>query len=680
MNEKLITIPSPMEIKEAMFAIHLDKAPGPDGFSASFFQSNWDAIGPAIIKEIQCFFISGSLPSSINETHIRLIPKILSPKQVSDYHPIALCNVYYKTISKILSLRLKPVLQEIISENQSAFIPERVISDNVLITHEMLHFLKISGATKHCSMAVKTDVSKAYDRLEWSFLETVLQRLGFHDTLIYWMMQCVTSVSYSFLINNEVSGSIIPQRGIRQGDPLSPYIFILCAEVLSGLCNKAQINGSMPGIRASRNSPRINHLLFADDTMLFTRTDVQSCTTLMEILHSYEAASGQMINAAKSSISFSAKTSQEVRDRVKLQLGIEKEGGVGKYLGLPEHFGRRKKDLFSSIVDRIKQRAISWSTRFLSTARKATMLQAVLAAIPTFAMTCFELPLSLCKRIQSALTRFWWDATDGERKICWVSWDTLTLPKALGGLGFRDIQTFNQALLGKIAWRIIQKPDCLLARVLLGKYCHKTSFLKVGVPSGGSHGWKGILLGSDLLLQHLGKAIGDGESTSLWRDSWIDPHANIIPQGPILLQDQDLLVSDILARETKEWNIARIDNLMPELTSHILTLRPSLSGAADTFIWTLQDSGAYTAKSGYQALQMDKIQAIQRAAPPEPEDWSWTKDIWTPPLLPKLKFFLWKAARGALPIGESLRRRGMTQNINCCRCGEPETILHLFSH
>lgn len=185
------------------------------------------------------------MPFSINSTHIRLIPKITSPKTVSDYRPIALCNVYYKVISKILSLRLKPVLQSIISENQSAFVPDRMISDNVLITHEVLHYLKNSGATVHCSMAVKTDISKAYGRLEWSFIRKVLERLGFHEKVVHWIMQCVSTVTYSFLLDNEVAGSIHPQRGIRQGDPLSPYIFILCREVLSGLCKKAQANGTL---------------------------------------------------------------------------------------------------------------------------------------------------------------------------------------------------------------------------------------------------------------------------------------------------------------------------------------------------------------------------------------------------------------------------------------------------
>lgn len=224
-------------------------------------------------------------------------------------------------------------------------------------------------------------------------------------------MQCITSVSYSFLVNDSVYGSVQPYRGIRQGDPLSPYIFILCGEVLSGLCRQAARNGSLQGIRVARGSPRINHLLFADDTMMFCHSSSDNCHALVQILQKYESLSGQKINIAKSSIIFSKKTPQDVKNTAKNILGITKEGGVGKYLGLPEHFGRRKRDLFTSIVDRIRQCAANWSTRFLSKAGKLTMLQSVLTAIPSFTMSYFELPLSLCKRIQSALTRFWWDTS-----------------------------------------------------------------------------------------------------------------------------------------------------------------------------------------------------------------------------------------------------------------------------
>jgi len=179
------------------------------------------------------------------------------------------------------------------------------------------------------------------------------------------------------------------------------------------------------------------------------------------------------------------------------------------------------------------------------------MLQSILSAIPTFAMTCFLLPVSLCKIIQSVLCRFWWDAKAGQRKICWLSWNKLTMPKSECGLGFRDIQAFNKAFLAKIARTLLTAPTCLLSRIILGKYCHKTSCLKVTASSAISHGWRGILLGRDLLLQHLGKTIGYGESTNIWSDSWIQSDANLKPYGSVLLQDKDLLVSDILTRETR---------------------------------------------------------------------------------------------------------------------------------
>lgn len=236
----------------------------------------------------------------------------------------------------------------------------------------------------------------------------------------------------------------------------------------------------------------------------------------------------------------------------------------------------------------MKQKAVSWSTQFLSMAGKATMLQSVLSATPSFAMSCFELPISLCKRIQSVLVRFWWDTKEGDRKICWVSWDKLTQPKSMGGLGFRDIRAFNHALLAKIAWRILTKPDCLLAKVLLGKYCHNSPFLKVSAKAAISHGWRGVLAGRNLLLKHLGRAIGDGESTNLWADSWINPETNLKPIGLVFLQDMNLVVADILSRESNEWNKARIDNLVPEMASHILSLRPSILGARNFYIWPLQ--------------------------------------------------------------------------------------------
>lgn len=680
MNEKLIVMPTADEIKQACFSVHADKAPGPDGFSASFFQSNWETVGDTIIAEVQAFFISGSLPSRINHTHVRLIPKIPSPKRVADYRPIALCSVYYKVIAKLLAKRLQNVLHSCISENQSAFVPLRAITDNVLITHETLHYLKSSGAKKRVFMAVKTDMSKAYDRLEWDFIKATFDRLGFHQQWVSWIMQCISTVSYSYLLNGQAKGLVVPERGIRQGDPLSPYIFIICSEVLSGLCNKAQQNGSLPGIRVSKGSPRVNHLLFADDTMFFCRSDKQSCQKLKSILQKYENASGQQINQAKSTITFSSKTDQATKETAKLVLQIYKIGGQGKYLGLPELFGRKKKDLFSLIVDRIKQRALSWSSRFLSSAGKLTLLKSVLAAIPAYTMTCFQLPNSLHKRIQSALTRFWWDANLEKRKMCWISWKKMTKSFKTGGLGFRDIKNFNNALLAKISWRILTKPSCLLAKVLLGKYCKNSSFLDCQVPNSASHGWRSICAGRDLLNPHLGKMIGSGDDTPIWRCPWLSLNSPVSPMGPPSEASQFWTVADLRHHDTLEWNVPLIKKILPLYEEEILSLQPSTLGAPDTWAWLPAADGVYSTKSGYFESLNEEDKDSGSSDNLAPASFEWKANIWGLKCSPKTKLLLWKTAQNALPVGSNLQIRHISDSVKCPHCNEEETELHLFFH
>ncbi|CAA7044435.1 unnamed protein product [Microthlaspi erraticum] len=167
---------------KASVVLHISRQSArPRRFLSMLFPIKLEYSERKLISEIQQFFSTGKLPKNINATHVRLIPKITSPKKVSDYRPIALCNVYFKVISKILTLRLQPILHDMVSENQSAFLPQRAISDNVLITHETLHYLKTSKAKKEVYMAVKSDMTKAYDRIEWEFVRLVLKRLGFHS-------------------------------------------------------------------------------------------------------------------------------------------------------------------------------------------------------------------------------------------------------------------------------------------------------------------------------------------------------------------------------------------------------------------------------------------------------------------------------------------------------------------
>ena len=439
---------------------------------------------------------------------------------------------------------------------------------------------------------------------------------------------------------------------------------------MSGLCRKAELEGTMRGVRVARGSPRVNHLLFVDDTMIFCNSSSESCLSLLQILRDYEKVSGQKVNISKSSFTFSVKTPQETKKIAKDLLGIQKEGGVGKYLGLPEHFVRKKRDLFTSIVDRIRQQASNWSTRFLSRAGKLTILKAVLHTIPTYAMSCFQLPQCLCNRIQSAFTRFWWDKSPDKKIMCWLAWEKLTKPKATGGLGLLDIQISNQALLAKIVWRILMSPSCLLARGLTGKYCHKRSFLDAQTPAVCSHGWRSILYGRDLLQEHLGKAIGNGQNTKIWKDLWISLTSQTKPFGPIHESALDLRVSDLFT-DNLQWNKDRIEKLLPDFSKQIQSLRPSKEGAKDIFVWLPLDSGIYSTKSGYKSKSQTTtfLGPQSTAIQPFPDlEFNWIKDIWSSKTAPKLKLFLWSCIQGALPLGSELQRRGMNSTVLCPRC------------
>lgn len=344
------------------------------------------------------------------------------------------------------------------------------------------------------------------------------------------------------------------------------------------------------------------------------------------ILQKYEEASGQKINLQKSAITFSAKTPLEIKIRVKDELKIQNEGGKGKYLGLPELFGRKKKDLFTSIIDRIKQKALSWSSRFLSSAGKLIMLKSVLSVMPTYTMTCFKIPKSLCKRIQSALTRFWWDANTEKKKMCWISWKKMSKSIKSGGLGFKDIQKFNADPLAKVSWRLLTKPACLLGRVLLGKYCQSAHFLDSKVPNSASHEWRSICIGRDLLKPNLGKLVGNGLNTPMWKEPWLSTAKPFTPTGPATEETQHLTVSHLFHPETCEWNREIIQDILPEYAKDILTLRPSKRGGLDRWAWLPIESGVYSTKSGYYEAMNDE--EIENSGSIPLDDYNWKSKLW----------------------------------------------------
>ncbi|KAL9285804.1 putative reverse transcriptase zinc-binding domain-containing protein [Arabidopsis thaliana] len=263
-----------------------------------------------------------------------------------------------------------------------------------------------------------------------------------------------------------------------------------------------------------------------------------------------------------------------------------------------------------------------------------------------------------------------------KNKMCWVSWQKLTQPKGVGGLGFRDLQCFNDALLAKVSWRILSNPTSLLARTLLGKYYHTTPFLESSVPTSTSHGWRGICIGKELLKSHLGKVIGNGSSTFIWDDPWISLTSPRRHMGPPTEATANLTVEHLISPISLEWDKERINQILSGLLDEILEIKPSRLGAKDAYVWLAMKNGIYTAKSGYYSCVQEQLEDCP--PPINLRDFNWMKHIWNIQCSPKLKFFLWKAMRGALPVGENLIFRNINAAAQCPFCGENESTLHLF--
>jgi hypothetical protein len=348
-------------------------------------------------------------------------------------------------------------------------------------------------------------------------------RLGFDRRWAELVMNCVTTVRYQVKVNGDATEIIIPERGLRQGDPLSPYLFLICAEGLSAMLHEAERKGSLKGIKLCKRAPSVTHLLFADDSLLLIEADRNSMQEVNRILSTYEACSGQVVNKEKSAILFSKNTKKEVKVDLMEQLNIPKEGFSGKYLGLPVYIGKSKVKAFQYLKEKVWKILQGWKQKLLSKAGKEILIKAVAQAIPVYAMACFDLTKSLCDEISSMIGRYWWSNMDKENKIHWVSWENMTKPKKDGGLGFRDLYYFNLAMLAKQAWRILKNPTSLCAQVLAAKYFPDRELLNAEAKSGISYCWRSILKGIQVLKNGIIWRVRDGYNINIYMDRSLAP-------------------------------------------------------------------------------------------------------------------------------------------------------------
>ncbi|PNX79615.1 ribonuclease H, partial [Trifolium pratense] len=364
-NAVMTMLPSHQEIKSAVFALNKDSAPGPDGFGAFFFQHYWEIVKIDVFNAVLEFFTTSWILPGFNSNIITLLPKTSNATSIDQYRPIAMANFKFKVISKIIADRLANIMPFIISKEQMGFIHDRNIKDCLCIASEAVNLLhnKAFGG----NLALKIDISKAFDTLEWSFLLKVLNRFGFNEKFCNWIHVILKSAFLSISINGKSEGYFNCSRGVRQGDPLSPLLFCIAEDVLSRSISKLVLEGKLDLIKGTRHLSVPSHTFYADDLMVFCKGKLAGIKALKELFDMYASQSGQIINTAKSTIYSGSITQGRLALIVNL-LNFKLGSLPFNYLGVPLFKGKPKASLLQPIADKIHSKLSAWKASLLSIA------------------------------------------------------------------------------------------------------------------------------------------------------------------------------------------------------------------------------------------------------------------------------------------------------------------------
>ncbi|XP_021759197.1 uncharacterized protein LOC110724108 [Chenopodium quinoa] len=604
------------------------KTPGPDGFSSAFFRSHWSTVGQSVIEAVQYFFYHGHMLREWNRTFITLISKVDHLEFVSQFRPIGLCNVLYKCIAKCISIRLRNILPQLVSDFQNAFVPGRLWQvDNSLVAHEILSYMdKLRGRTM--GAALKVDMNKAYDRISWDFLWQVLKAFGFPPSWIHIIQQCVSTVSYQVLVNGNPTKAFRPVRGLRQGDPLSSYLFVLCMEVFSAMIRKAE--------------------------------------------------SDRLFRGIKSFIRFSSNVPADYRDYLAASIHVRVESSIGSYLGLLVDVGRHKCKAFQPLVDKVINRLSGLTSLHLSSVAKLVIINSMLVASFNHILSVFKIPSTVIDKINNLLLRFWWRSSSHSKGIALAPSSLLYRPKGLGGLGLRHLGIFNSAMLAKQVWRVMHNPQLLISRIFQARYpsiLDRHSSSRLSRPS-----WAGnsLLHGFHSLQSGLTWKIGNGTKVRIFEDSWV-PDSVVSPKDSLAGTVLPLLVSSLIHSNSNTWDSSQVHRLFDSFTAaKILSLERPTQLMDDFVYWKFTRDGNFSTKSAYAALIQGSFPVIYDGNYILS---SWWKKFWAFPILPKWKMFVWKLLYGVIPVAALLCTKGIPVDPLCAFCHtSQETIDHLFLH
>ncbi|XP_040994329.1 uncharacterized protein LOC121240869 [Juglans microcarpa x Juglans regia] len=451
---------------------------------------------------------------------------------------------------------------------KSAFVPNRLIYDNVIMAFEALHTMKAKMIGKEGYIALKLDMSKAYDRLEWSFIKAVFIKMDFCNQWIELVMKCIETVSYAIIVNGNPQESFHPTRGIRQGDPLSPYIFIICAEALSSLINKAEGEGLIHGVPIAKNRLRVSHLFFADDCLIFCKANAIEWDRLFGLLRAYESASGQRLNLEKTSIIFSKNTARATQQFIMSIAGVKNGMSYEKYLGLPSVVGKNKAKTFKGILDNIRSKVSNHRVNMQSQAGKE-ILSKLLSKLflPTQCMLLNSLiPYS----------------------------KTSTRSSTTSGGGSKAVNTGSIGFLGKIWERLNQKG------VIKAKYYPNSTFQEAKLGSKPSYIWRSFLAARPLVEAGSYWRIGNGHNLQVWKDKWIYSPNPSKAQSNVSVLENNATVSSLIDPTTKQWKHALVQQIFNHGEAESIIKTPiSCLNIRDRLVWQGTKNSEFSVRSDY---------------------------------------------------------------------------------
>lgn len=665
----LDSIPSAHEIFAAVMTLGPNKAPGSDGINAKLIQENWSEFGPAVISEVLLFFQTGAMKPEIARTNMVLIPKSLEANTVGSFRPISICNFIYKVISKVLAIRLKPLMRMCVSRSQCAFLPGRDITENIILLREILHSFK-QKHYKRPEFCLKVDLSKAFDRMNWDFLTEMLTLYGFPTRFTGWVMSCVKSAQFSLVFNGRSDGFFKPTCGLRQGCALSPYLFILGMDLLSRHLRHLLSANLLTGIKPAPSAAPLTDCLYADDLLIFGAATETEALRIRDALCSFASVSSQQVGPDKSTIWFSVATPQTEIAHLSNLLGVPINNESPRYLGAPIADGRSSHDF---LIESFSARLSAWKGHTLSPAGRLVLIKSTLQSIPVFYMSTSKIPTKVIKSLTAIMRGFFWGKGDKVRYLSYVAWDKICRPIEEGGLGVKDLTAFNEALLLKNLWKVASGEEALWVDLVRSKYLPRSVLWQSKRTYNCTSFWRALMNLRDKLLPHVRVKLGDGSQCNAFGQPWANGTA-LLP--PVNARQRKLKVKDLLQETGPHWDIQSLTDIFGTAMALQIVNEvppPRLESQKDALIFTASADGDFSVSKIYILLRNSGQTGLQSTSP------LW-KMVWKKGnLQPRIRLFLWKVLHKALPLGASLAARGIRSDNVCYSCGaDCEDAVHTF--